>query len=124
MILAKKCQIFLHLDFLKITLQIMLNYFEERKETFFDYKKENFSKSKKSHFFSKWLIHAFGQKMPFFLYLDLVKIRLEIMLSDFAEKKETCFDYKKQNFSKSKKSTFPKETPYMLLVKKCHFFSS
>ena len=30
------------------------------------------------------------------------------MLSDFAEKKETCFDYKKQNFSKSKKSTFPK----------------
>ena len=30
------------------------------------------------------------------------------MLSDFAEKKETCFDYKKQNFSKSKKSSFPK----------------
>ena len=30
------------------------------------------------------------------------------MLSDFAEKKETCFDYKKQNFSKSKKSAFPK----------------
>ena len=31
------------------------------------------------------------------------------MLSNFAEKKETCFDYKKQNFSKSKKSAFPKE---------------
>ena len=30
------------------------------------------------------------------------------MLSDFADKKETCFDYKKQNFSKSKKSAFPK----------------
>ena len=30
------------------------------------------------------------------------------MLSDFAEKKETCLDYKKQNFSKSKKSAFPK----------------
>ena len=25
----------------------------------------------------------------FFLYLDLTKIRLEVMLSDFAEKKET-----------------------------------
>ena len=86
----------------------MLNYFEEKRETFFDYKEENFSKSKKSHFFSKGLIHAFGQKIPFFLYLQLVKIRPEIMLSDFAEKKETCFDYKKQNFSKSKKSAFPK----------------
>ena len=111
MILPKKNAKFFYLDLVKITLQIMLNYFEEKKETFFDYKKENFSKSKKSHFFSKWLTHAFGQKMPFFLYLDLVKMRLEIMLSDFAEKKETCFDYKKQNFSKSKKSTFPKENP-------------
>ena len=30
------------------------------------------------------------------------------MLSDFAEKKETCFDHKKRNVSKSKKSAFPK----------------
>ena len=30
------------------------------------------------------------------------------MLSDFAQKQETCLDYKKQNFSKSKKSAFPK----------------
>ena len=33
------------------------------------------------------------------------------MLSDFGEKKETCFDYKKQNSKKkqkSKESTFPK----------------
>ena len=43
----------------------MLNYFEEKKETFFDYKKENFSKSKKSTF-PKGLTHAFGQKIPFF----------------------------------------------------------
>ena len=28
------------------------------------------------------------------------------MLGDFAEKKETCFDYKKYKFSKSKKSHF------------------
>ena len=31
---------------------------------------------------------------------------LEIMLSNFAEKKETFFDLKKQNFSKSKKTHF------------------
>ena len=31
------------------------------------------------------------------------------MLSDFAEKKETCLDYKKkQNFLNCKKSAFPK----------------
>ena len=36
----------------------------------------------------------FGQKMPFFLYLDLFKIRLEVMLSDFAERKETFFTLK------------------------------
>ena len=31
------------------------------------------------------------KKCHFFLYLDLVKIRLEIILSDFAEKKENFF---------------------------------
>ena len=36
-----------------------------------------------------------AKKCQILLYLDLVKIRLEIMLSDFAEKKETCFDYGK-----------------------------
>ena len=70
MILTKKCQTFLYLDLVKITLQIMFNYFEEKKETFFDYKKQNFSKSKKkSHFFSKGLTHAFGQKMPIFFFV-------------------------------------------------------
>ena len=71
----------------------MLNYFEEKRETFFDYKEENFSKSKKSHFFfSKGLIHTFGQKMPFFLYFYLVKIRLAIMLNNFVEKEKTFED--------------------------------
>ena len=49
------------------------------------------------------------------------------MLSEFAEKKETCFDYKKQNFSKSKKCAFSKrlihafgqKKPYLdLIIKK------
>ena len=33
------------------------------------------------------------------VYLDLVRIRLEIMLSDFAEKKKNRFDYKKHYYS-------------------------
>ena len=40
----------------------------------------------------------FGQKMPLFSYSDLFKIRLEVMLSDFEEKKETFFDLKNANF--------------------------
>ena len=47
-----------------------------------------------------------AKKCHFFLYLDLIKIRLEIILSDFAMKKETSFDLKKQNFSTFKKSHF------------------
>ena len=35
-----------------------------------------------------------------------MKIRLEIMLSDFPQEKRNLFDKKKQNFSKSKKSHF------------------
>ena len=71
---------------------------QKKKETFFDHKKQNFSKSKKSHFFSKGLTYALGQKMPFFLYFDLIKIGLQIMLSDFEEKKETFFGLKKNVF--------------------------
>ena len=48
------------------------------------------------------------KKCQFFVYLDLVKRRLEIMVNDFAEKKKPFFGYKKQNFSKSKKSHFSK----------------
>ena len=70
----------------------MLSNFEEKKETFFDLTKMNFLNSSKTHFFT------FGQKMPFFfLYIDLIKIRQEIILSDFAEKKENFFGLKKQN---------------------------
>ena len=84
----------------------MLSDFAEKKETCFDYKKQNFSKSKTIHFYNGKPVYAFGQKMPFFLQLDLVKITLQIMLNYFEEKKETFFDYKKDIFSKSKKSHF------------------
>ena len=46
------------------------------------------------------------------------------MLSNFAEKKETCFDYKKQNFSKSKKSAFPKGLTHASGQKNAIFFST
>ena len=73
-------------------------------------KKETFLTIKNPEFFKveKGLIQAFDQKNQILLYLDLAIIRLEKLLSHFAEKKETCFDYKKRNFSKSKKSTFLK----------------
>ena len=45
------------------------------------------------------------QKCHFFLCLDLIKITLEIMLSDFVKKK-LFFDLKKRHFSKSKNSIF------------------
>ena len=77
----------------------MLNDFAEEKETFFSYKKHNFQ-SLKNRIFPKGLTHGFGKKCQFFLSLDLIKIRLEIILSEFPMKKETFFDLEKQNFSK------------------------
>ena len=38
------------------------------------------------------------KKCQFFLYLDLVKIRLGIILNDFAEKKETFLAIKTEFF--------------------------
>ena len=76
----------------------MLPDFAEKKETFFVFKKKHF-KSPKDRFFFKWVNPCFwSKKANFLVYLDLVKIRLAIMLSDFDEKKETFFDFKKQHF--------------------------
>ena len=66
MLLAKKCQFVLYLDLVKIRLEIMLNYFRE-KRNLFDYKKKTeYSKVQNIPFFFNRLIHAFGQNMPFF----------------------------------------------------------
>ena len=46
--------------------------------------------------------------MPFLLYFDLIKIRLEIMLSDFEEKKEIFWSLKKQFFKVQKIAFFLK----------------
>ena len=73
----------------------MLSDFAEKNETFLTLKNRIFQ-SPKNRTFSKG--HTFGQNMTFFLDFDLIKIRPEIMLSDFEEKKETFFGLKKRNF--------------------------
>ena len=99
LLLAKKCQFFLYLNLINLSLEIMLSDFVERKQ--------NFSKPKKSAF-PKGLAYAFRQKMPFCLYLDLVNIRLEIMVNYFEETKETFSTIKNRIFQSSKKRTFSK----------------
>ena len=84
----------------------MLSDFAEKKRNFLNLTKQNFSQSKKSHFFPKGLTYAFVQKMPIFSLFNLIKISLEIMLSDFAQKKETFFTLKNIFFLKSRKSPF------------------
>ena len=90
---SKKCQFFLYLISVKTRLVIvLLDDFLEKKETFLSIRKNNFSKSKKSHFFFKGVNPLLlAKKCQFFPYLHLAKIRQEILLSDFAEKKETFF---------------------------------
>ena len=49
------------------------------------------------------------KKCQISLYLDLVEIRLEIMLNNFVQDKETCFGYSKKIFFLSPKNgIFPK----------------
>ena len=101
----------------------MLNYFEEKKETFLDYKKREFFKVQKiAFFFSKGLIHTFGQKMPFFLYFHLVKIRLEIMLMTLQRKKKPVLTIKTE-FFKVQKIHFSKGKPIYAFGQKMPFFS-
>ena len=70
-------------------------------------------------FFFKGVKPCFWPKNAnFFHYLNFIKTSLEIMLSDFAEKKRNFFNLTKQNFSKSKKShIFPKGLTYAFVQK-------
>ena len=102
---VKKCIFFLFWFSLKITLEIMFNNVLDRKETFFGHKNFNLSKSQKSHF-SNGVNPWFWSKNVFFLFLFSVKIRLQIMLNDVLDRKETFFGHKNFNLSKSQKSHF------------------
>ena len=97
---SKNANFFVYVDLVKIRLEIMLTDFPQEKRNLLDYEKQNFSKSQKSHVF-KWDNPMLLVKKANYLdYLDLVKIRLAIMLSDFAEKKRNLFDYKQHEFLK------------------------
>ena len=74
--------------------------------TFFDLKKQHFSKAKKSLFFKGVNPYFLTKNANFILNLNLIKISLEIMLSDFAEKKETFFTLKNRIFQSPKNALF------------------
>ena len=104
--LFQNCHFFLCLDLIKITLEIMLSDFVKKK-LFFDLKKRHFSKSKNS-IFSGDNSCFWSKNASYLVYLDLVKIRLEIMLGDFAEKKETFLTIKNRIIQTQKNRIFPK----------------
>ena len=113
MVLDEKCQLWGSFRFgQNKTRNKCLVTLHGKKKPFWLWKTE-FLKVEKIAFFSKGVdLCFFAKKCHFFLYLHLVKIRLEILLSDFAEKKETSFTiciYIWKNFLKSKKG----------LIKKC-----
>ena len=75
---------------LKIRLEIRFKNVPDRKETFWSVKTKLY-KVPKNCIFPKGLIHGFDKKCQIFLYLDLVKIRLEKVSNNTLEKKETFF---------------------------------
>ena len=89
-----KNAIFFHYLFsLKVRLELGVNNVRDRKKTFFDYKNKIFF-SLKNCLFAKGLFHVFGKKNATFFICFLVKTRLEIVRTEFVDKKETFFDYK------------------------------
>ena len=77
----------------------MFNNILDRKETFFGDKIFHSFKVPKITSFAKGLTHGFVQKRHFFLYLFLVKIRLEITLNNVLDRKETGECKKRNEFA-------------------------
>ena len=75
---------------------------QKKRKPFFDYNNKHFSKSQKL-LFPKGLTHAI-----FFVCVDLEKFRLEIMLNDVAQEKETFLTLKNWIFQSPKNRIFPK----------------
>ena len=79
----------------------MFNDVLDEKKKHFCHKKFSLSKSQKLNF-SKGINPCFWSKnIIFFLYLFSVKIRLEKIVNNFLDRKETFFSHKKFNFLKS-----------------------
>ena len=90
---SKNANFFTTFFSLKIKLEVRVNNVLDSKKTFLSIKKEIFH-SVKNGIFPKGLTHAFGPKnATFFPFLCSVKTKLEIVLTDFVDKKETFFDY-------------------------------
>ena len=72
----------------------MYSDFAEKKETFCALNNRIFQSLKNDIFFQRSQLMLLAKKYQFFLYLNFIKISLEIMLSDLAEKKETSLTLK------------------------------
>ena len=101
----------------------MFNNVLDRKETFFGHKKIQSFKVPKIAFFQRGLPMLLVKKSNFFLYLFIVKIRLEIMFNNVLDRKETFFGNKNFNLSKSQKSHFSKGVNPCFWSKNVTFFS-
>ena len=122
MLFIKECNFFFFCFLVKIRPEIMFNNVIDGKETFFGKKKNNLSKSQISHF-SKGVNPCFWSKnVVFCLDLFSVKIRLEIMINNVPERKETFFGPKKCNRSKSQESHFSKGVNPCFWSKNVFFF--
>ena len=98
----------------------MLSDFVKKKRNLFDYKKTEFFKIQKIAFFPKGSLMLLTKKCQFFSYLQLIKIRVEIMLSDIAEKKKPFLALKNRIFDSPKNRIFSK-SELTLLTKKFQF---
>ena len=92
MLLVKKCQSFLYLVLVKTRLEIRYNNVGDRKETFFLSIKTKFFKVPKMVFLQRGSPMLLVKKYQFFLYLRLVKTRLEKRFNSVLDRKETFFD--------------------------------
>ena len=84
----------------------MLKTLQSKKKPFWAIKSRIFN-SLKIRIFPKGPCF-WSKKGQFFLYLLLVKTRLEIILNAFVEKKETFFDYNNKKFFEVPKIAFSK----------------
>ena len=80
---------------------------QRKRKPFLTITTKRFSKTQKS-LFPKGLTHALVKKCHFFVYVDLEKFGLEIMLNDFAQEKETFLTLKNRIFQSPKNCIYPK----------------
>ena len=106
MLLAKKCIFFHYLFSLKIRLERRFNNILGRKKNLFWLWEENSLWTQKSPF-SKGVNPCFWSNNAN-LYLFSVKTRLQIVLTDFVDKKETLFYYNSWMFQSPQNHIFPK----------------